>query len=137
MWSYIFYFFVCKCFRVVKLRKLLFVWVTEHFYVSIFFTCFIVCVQSMLIRYRRIWWLINKNVIFLLSSLHFACQLVLYLYACTVENPKISGFCVSEIRGLHTEEDEIVFLCNVDKSYIFLSSLFLCLFLSTSSSVCL
>ena len=36
----------------------------------------------------------QKNVIFLLSSLHFAFRLVLYLYACAVENPEIPGLFI-------------------------------------------
>ena len=34
----------------------------------------------------------------------FACRLVLYsLHACAVENPEISGFCVSKIRAMFTD----------------------------------
>ena len=61
---------------------------------------------------RLAWWLINKNVILfccLRVCLRFicACLLVLYLYACTVENPKISGFCVSKSRGLRTDHKRV------------------------------
>ena len=54
-----------------------------------------VCAQTYAILVQVAWWLINKNVIFLLSRLIFACRLVLYLYACAVENTVIPGFCVS------------------------------------------
>ena len=48
--------------------------------------------------------LINKSSFFLLSRFIFACRLVLYLYACAVENPEIPGFCtVSKSRGLRTD----------------------------------
>ena len=34
-------------------------------------------------------------------------RLVLYLYACAVENPEISGFCVSKSRGLRTDHKRV------------------------------
>ena len=37
----------------------------------------------------------------------FACRLVLYLYACAVENPEIPGFCVSKSRGLRTDHKRV------------------------------
>ena len=56
---------------------------------------------------RVVWWLINKKVIFLLSRFIFACRLVLYLYACAVENPEIPGFCVTKNRGLRTDHKRV------------------------------
>ena len=44
---------------------------------------------------------------FFLSRFIFACCLVLYLYACAVENPEIPGFCVSKSRGLHTDHKRV------------------------------
>ena len=40
-----------------------------------------------------------------MRSLHFSYHLVLYLYA--LENPKISGFCVSKSRGLRTDHKRV------------------------------
>ena len=39
----------------------------------------------------------------------FTCRLVLYLYACAVENPEISGFCVSKSRGLRFMDAILIF----------------------------
>ena len=36
-------------------------------------------------------------------SLHFSLPFGFYLYVCAVENPEISGFCVSKSRGLRTD----------------------------------
>ena len=40
---------------------------------------------------------------FFLSLLHLTCHLILYLYACAIENPEISGLYVSKIRAVSTE----------------------------------
>ena len=37
----------------------------------------------------------------------FASRLVLYLNACAIENPKISGFCVCEIRAVPTDRKRV------------------------------
>ena len=47
----------------------------------------------------------QKISFFLQSRFIFACRLVLYLYACAVENPEIPGFCVSKSRGLRTDHE--------------------------------
>ena len=47
-------------------------------------------------------------LIFLCLRFIFACRLVLYLYACAVENPKISGFCVSKSKDLRTDHHKWV-----------------------------
>ena len=49
------------------------------------------------------WWLIDKNIIFLCRRFIFASRLVLYFYACAIENTDISGLCVSKSRGLRTD----------------------------------
>ena len=54
------------------------------------------------------------------ESFIFACSLVLYLYACAVENPESPGFCVSKSRGLRTghkgvKHRNVVLFCYVDK----------------------
>ena len=41
------------------------------------------------------------------SRFIFACRLVFYLYACTVENPEIPGFCVSKSRDLRTDHKRV------------------------------
>ena len=87
--------------EVLRFKLLFELSVAEQHYVSIFFTRVYglwanLCFSST----RVVWWLINKSVIFLLSRFIFACRLVLYLYACAVENPEIPGFCVSKSRGL-------------------------------------
>ena len=74
----------------LPLSRFLLVCVTEQHYVSIFFACLFTKVD---------WWLANKNAILLCLRFIFTCRLVLYLYACAVENPEILGFCVSEIRA--------------------------------------
>ena len=71
------------------------------------------------------WRLIDKNVIFLCLRFIFACRLVLYLYACEVENPEISGFCVSKIRAVRmTYRERVIkietqcFFCNVGNATV-------------------
>ena len=39
----------------------------------------------------------QQNLIFFCLRFIFACRSVLYLYACAVKNPEISGFCTSKI----------------------------------------
>ena len=50
----IYIFFVCKNIKVVKLRRSLFVCVTEQFYESIFFTRLWSVRKDMLFKYRRL-----------------------------------------------------------------------------------
>ena len=73
--------------------------VTEQDYVSIFFTHLWSVCTAMLLRCRGR----------LVTSLRFifACHLVLYLYACAVKKPKISGFRVSEIRAACTNHKRV------------------------------
>ena len=56
----------------------------------------------------------------MLSRFIFACRLVLYLYACAVENPEILGFCVSKSRGLRTDHKRVkkieTFCCSVTQT---------------------
>ena len=58
---------------------------------------FMVCVQTCISSTRVACWL----------PLIFACCLVLYLYACAVENPEIPGFCVSKSIGLRTDHKRV------------------------------
>ena len=76
---------------------------TEQHYVSIFFTRLWSVRKPMLFQYMSSLMTNQQNVIFLLPSFIFACRLVLHLFACTVENPEIPGFCVSKSRGLHID----------------------------------
>ena len=91
-----------KNFIISTISTITFFCVTEQHYVSIL--CANLCFSSTTVA----WWLINKNVIFLLSRFIFACRLVLYLYACAVENPEILGFCtVSKSKGLRTDHKRV------------------------------
>ena len=60
----------------------------------------------------------TKISFFSCLSLIFACRLVLYLYACAVENPEILGFCVSKSRQIY-----LVCIISIVKRYIFLTIL--------------
>ena len=44
------------------------------------------------------------KIYFLLAVFAFPC---VYSYACAVENPKISGFCVSKIRAVPTDNERV------------------------------
>ena len=65
----------------------------SFFKYSIFFTCLWSVCTAMIFKYKGR--LLTRQ-----QKCHF-CRLVLYLYACAVENPEILGFCVSEIRVVH------------------------------------
>ena len=73
---------------------------TLSFFLIFFFKFFFV-LKAMHFSYMGR--LVTNKQKFKFSVLIFACRLVLYLYACAIENPKISGFRVSEIRALPTD----------------------------------
>ena len=82
---------------------LIFVRVTEQHYVSIRYSSLVygLCANLCFSSTRVAWGLINKKCHFsAVFALFFAYRLALYLYTCAVENPEISGFCVSKSRGL-------------------------------------
>ena len=83
--------------------------VTEQHYVSIFFTRLWSVRKPMLFQFKGS--LVTNqqkfHFFFLLPRFIFACRLVLYLYACAVENPEIPGFCVSKNIGLRTDHKRV------------------------------
>ena len=81
--------------------------VTEQHYVSIFFTHLWSVRKLMLFQYKGSLVTNQQKCHFSAVSLHFRLPFGFVLYACAVENPKISGFCVSKSRGLRTDHKRV------------------------------
>ena len=74
---------------------------------------------------RVAWWLINKNVIFLLSRFIFACRLVLYLYACEMRILKFQDslyqkaeVCAQTINEWRKSKRSVVLLRRQTESWL-------------------